>query len=277
MKVKQLIRILVILLVFAALITSFQDKLIFFPMAWPKDFVMPGAFKNGTITQATLKTPDGISLDAYFAKAASADPANEKVVLFSHGNGGNLAYRLGKLNRICEAGFSVFIYDYRGFGRSTGKPDVQGAIIDGKTALAYLLEEKQIKPENIILYGESLGTGIAAEILKDSDKSFAGVVLESGFASLGAQANRRFPIIGAMILKKDLPTLETIKNYKGELLIIHSKNDGVIPYSDSELLFAACQSDHKLLFTIEGAGHNDPVWDDPKYLQTWQDFKKNLQ
>lgn len=223
-----------------------------------------------------LKTADGIKIDAVFVKTTKADTAAEKVILFSHGNAGNLINRFARIDRMCEAGFSVLIYDYRGFGRSTGKPDVSGAITDGKTALDYLLTDRKIKPENIILYGESLGTGVAGELLKDSGKSFAGLVLESGFASLGAQAERRLPFIGTMILKKDMPTLETIKSYKGRLLIIHSKNDSIIPYSDSEKLLAACPSANKTLYTIEGAGHNDPVWDDPRYLQTWLDFKQTL-
>lgn len=277
MKKRYFRNITVILLVFAVLIMTFQDKIIFFPSPWPENFALPAAIRNGSLEQILLKTTDGINIDAVFVKAATADAANEKVILFSHGNAGNLLNRFGKINRMCEAGFSVLIYDYRGFGRSTGKPDVSGAITDGRAALEYLLTDRQFKPENIILYGESLGTGVAAELLKASEKIFAGLVLESGFASLGAQAGRRFPLIGAMILKRDLPTLETIKSYQGKLLIIHSKNDGIIPYSDSEKLLAACPSPHKTMYTIEGAGHNDPVWDDPRYLQTWLDFKQTLQ
>ncbi|EKD83824.1 MAG: hypothetical protein ACD_39C00426G0003, partial [uncultured bacterium] len=147
---------------------------------------------------------------------------------------------------------------------------------DGKTALQWLFSEKKIKSEDIVLYGESLGTGVAAEILKDAKASFAGLVHESGFASLGAQANRTIPLIGRLILKTDLPTSETIKNYHGRLLVIHSRKDSIIPYSDGELVFASCPSEQKTMYTIENAGHNDPVWDDPAWLKHWQTLMSQL-
>ena len=271
-----MIRILFILLVFAGLVMAFQDKLIFFPGAWPADFKLPERLVNCTLTPVTLQTSDGVKLNALFAKS-TAEGGGGKTILFSHGNAGNLLHRASKIDRMCEAGFDVFIYDYRGYGRSEGSPTVTGAIIDGKTALQWLFSEKQIKPEEIVLYGESLGTGIAAEILKDSPASFAALVHESGFASLAAQANRTIPLIGRLILKADLPTSETIKNYHGRLLVIHSRKDEVIPYSDSELLFNICPSKHKTIYTIEASNHNDAVWDAPAWLKHWQALMSELQ
>ncbi|MBU1105287.1 MAG: alpha/beta hydrolase [Candidatus Riflebacteria bacterium] len=276
MSKKRIINVLVILVVFAGLAMAFQDKLIFFPGAWPANFNLPDKLKSCNLTGVSLKTTDNISLDAVFAQTTAA-AKNGKTILFSHGNAGNLLHRVGKIDKMCEAGFDVLIYDYRGFGRSTGTPTVAGAIIDGKTALQWLLSEKKLKPDKIVLYGESLGTGVAAEILRDTKTSFAAMVLESGFASLGAQASRRIPLIGRYILKKDLPTSETIKNYHGRLLLIHSRKDGIIPYSDGELVFASCPSDYKTMYTIETAGHNDPVWDDPAWLQTWLKLSGELE
>ncbi len=250
----------------------FQDNLIFFPGPWPKGYALPQTLKHCGLMQLELTTPDKVKIDALYAHSVAKATPGEKVILFSHGNAGNLIHRLSKIDRMCEAGFNVLIYDYRGFGRSTGSPDVRGAIIDGQTALDWLLKDQNIAPENIILYGESLGTGIAAELLKNNSHNFAGLVLESGFASLGTQASRRFPAIGAIILKHDLPTIETLHTYKGPLLLIHSKQDEIIPYGDSEAMLAACPSEKKSLFTIEKMGHNSPVWELPQYLETWQNF-----
>lgn len=275
MNIKRIIRIIVILLVFTFLVTGFQDKLIFFPAAWPAGFRLAEKIDNCTLESVTLQTSDGISLDAVFAK--STKPAGKsRTVLFSHGNAGNLLNRFGKVDRICEAGFDVFVYDYRGFGKSGGVPTVAGAIKDGMTALNWLVSEKKIRPEEIVLYGESLGTGVTAEILRNSNASFSALVHESGFASLAVQAGRRIPLIGGYILKTDLPTSETLKNYHGRLLVIHSRKDEIIPFSDGELIFACSPSTSKTMYTIESAGHNDPVWESQEWLEHWQALMRQL-
>jgi fermentation-respiration switch protein FrsA (DUF1100 family) len=276
MKAKRMIRIVAILLAFYILILVFQDKIIFFPHPWPESFVLPEKLDNCRLQAVELTTSDGVKLDAVYAESFSTTEDERKVVLFSHGNAGNLIGRLDKADKICKIGFDVFIYDYRGFGRSQGSPNVKGAIIDGITALNYLTDTKKIKKENIVIYGESLGTGIAAELIKGNESAFAGLVLESGFASLSAQASRKFPGIGKLILKRDLPTIDIIKNYSGKLLIIHSKADKIIPYTDSEKVLAACPSESKTILTFEGARHNDPVWYKPEYIQAWQNFRKSL-
>jgi len=276
MRAKRIVNVIIIIVVFIVLVTVLQDRLIFFPGAWPAGFELPEKLGNITLTPITLQTPDGIKIAAVLAETAT--PAEQrKTVLFSHGNAGNLLHRFGKIEKMCKAGFDVFIYDYRGYGRSEGSPTVAGAISDGKTALQWLLDEKKISSTDIVLYGESLGTGVAAELLRESDLRFAAVVHESGFASLSAMAGRRIPLIGSFILKRDMPTSETIKNYHGRLLVIHSRKDGVIPYSDSEIIYNACPSSHKTLYTIETAGHNDAVWDDPAWLKHWKQLMNDLQ
>jgi fermentation-respiration switch protein FrsA (DUF1100 family) len=277
MKTRRAVPIIVILVVFIVLVTVLQDRLIFFPGAWPAGFKLPERLGNITLTPVTLQTPDGIKIDAVFTETASPPAGQRKTVLFSHGNAGNLLHRFGKIEKMCAAGFDVFIYDYRGYGRSEGSPTVGGAISDGKTALKWLLDEKKISSEDIVLYGESLGTGVATEIMRESGLKFAALVHESGFASLATMAGRRIPLFGSYILKRDLPTSDTIKNYHGRLLVIHSRKDGVIPYSDSEMLYNICPSSHKTLYTIEAAGHNDAVWDDPTWLQHWQQLMRDLQ
>lgn len=276
MRAKRIVNVIIIVVVFIVLVTVLQDRLIFFPGPWPAGFKLPEKLGNITLTPVTLQTPAGIKIDAVFAETAT--PAEQrKTVLFSHGNAGNLLHRFGKIEKMCAAGFDVFIYDYRGYGRSKGSPTVAGAISDGKTALTWLLDVKKIKSEDIVLYGESLGTGVATEIMRESGLQFAALVHESGFASLGTMAGRRIPLIGRYILKRDMPTDETIKSYHGRLLVIHSRKDGVIPYSDSELLYNICPSPHKTLYTIETAGHNDAVWDDPVWFKHWQQLMSDLQ
>ncbi|MFZ5949742.1 MAG: alpha/beta hydrolase, partial [Candidatus Rifleibacteriota bacterium] len=186
---------------------------------------------------------------------------------------GNLLNRMDKVNHFCQMGYSVLVYDYRGFGLSSGTPDVEGAKKDADAALIFLKQTFNYANSEIVIYGESLGTGLAAELVRKADHPFAGLVLESGFASLKTQANRRFPGIGTLILKADLPTLTTISAYKGPLLIIHSRKDEVIPFSDSETLYNASPSAQKFFLALESGGHNDPVWNDPKYEEAWNFLK----
>lgn len=275
MNKKTLIRVSVILLVFAGLIFVFQDKLIFFPAAWPEGFKLPEKIGITTISSVKIPVNEEVTLDAVFASPGLEVSKRPQVILYNHGNASNLLHRIERVTKLCEMGFPVLVYDYRGFGRSTGKPDVNGAIADGKAALAFLQATFNYQPAEIIIYGESLGTGVAAELVKQTPASFSALVLESGFASLSAQANRRFPLIGGLILKRDLPTIDFIKSFQGKLLIIHSKNDEIIPYSDSEKLFAASPSKQKQMLTLEGVGHNDPVWNKPEYRPTWEALFNN--
>lgn len=287
--VKKLLRIALILCVFAVLATALQDKIIFFPQPWPEKFVLPEKLKSCTIETLSFQTPDGKNIDAVLARPFSENNlenatdalsvqtgSDEHYLLFSHGNAGNLLYRFGKVEIMCQAGFNVLIYDYRGFGRSSGSPDVKGAITDGLTALKYLTDTLKVPHNKIVLYGESLGTGVSAEIMRHSGADFSGLVLESGFASLGKQAERKFPIIGRYILKADMSVIDAVKSFKGPTLVVHSRADEMIPFSDSEEVFAASVSAEKKHHIIENAGHNDPVWENPEYLSAWSDFYKLL-
>ncbi len=269
---KTMIRVAIILTVFALGLFMFQEKLIFFPAPWPENFKLPEKFGSANLSEVKIPVNEEITLDAVFA--TPIENPRPGVILYNHGNAGNLLNRMERISKFCEMGFSVLIYDYRGFGRSSGSPEVIGAIEDSKAALAFLQKTFNFQPAETIVYGESLGTGIAAELIRQNPASFSALVLESGFASLSAQASRRFPGVGTLILKRDLPTLDLVKTYQGRLLIIHSKEDEVIPYSDSETLFAAAVSTDKKMLTLTGVGHNDPVWNLPEYRATWEDFFK---
>ncbi|OIP23095.1 hypothetical protein AUK22_10020, partial [bacterium CG2_30_54_10] len=194
------------------------------------------------------------------------------VLLFSHGNAGNLVHRFPKILELASLPLDIFVYDYRGFGQSDGSPSVPGAIIDGEAALAWLTKEKKIPMDRIILYGESLGSGITTALASPRLDKIAGIVIESGFRSLSCRASKRIPIIGPLILSQDLPNTTILSLYKGPFFVIHSKADGVIPFEDGEALFAACPSTRKTFLKLEGVGHNDAVWKLPDYLPAWRVF-----
>ncbi|GAB4275155.1 MAG: alpha/beta hydrolase [Candidatus Rifleibacteriota bacterium] len=271
---KKLLQIAIILVIFGVSVFYLQDRLIFIPSPWPQSFTLPERLDNCNLTEIFFDTTDGQTLHAVKAEPFSGKAKH--IILFSHGNAGNIVHRLNKTDHLCKLGFSVFLYDYRGYGKSTGRPTVAGTFLDGEAALDYVINKEKYQKKQIILYGESLGTGISAHLIGSDPNAFAGLVHESGFASLGAQANRRFPFIGSLLLKKDMPSLATISHYRGKLMVIHSKSDETIPISDSEMIFEACPSPEKRFVVLERAKHNDPVWKNKIYQDAWTSFKYSL-
>lgn len=208
------------------------------------------------------------------SSAGAASPADDgrPVVLYSHGNGGNLAFVLYQLATLATLPVDLFAYDYRGFGQSEGTPDVPGSIRDGEAALRYLTGERKIPLERIILYGFSIGTGITMGVARPHLDRIGGIVLEAGISSLREKAYSLFWIFGPLVLTDDFPNSQILGGYHGPLLIVHSKDDEVNKYVNAERLFAACPSTNKKLLSLTGAHHNDAIHGLPEYLAAWRDF-----
>lgn len=182
-----------------------------------------------------LKTADGESLDAWWAPLASTSP----VVLLCHGNGGNIAYRLAKLQLLRRAGASVLLFDYRGYGRSTGKPSEQGTYEDGEAAYRFLLSTG-VAPGRIVLYGESLGNGIAIELAARHPGGYGGLVVDSAFTSIKAMAKRVFPHLPASwLVRYRYDNLAKIGKVDRPALFLHSPDDEIVPYAMGRALFEA--------------------------------------
>jgi hypothetical protein len=275
MNTKRIRNISIILAAFFIIAYMIQDKLILHPRPWPANFALPANLENCSLEGMNITTDDGIKINAVYAKSNFKASNTARVVLYNHGNAGNLVGRLAKLDVICKTGLDVLLYDYRGFGASQGTAQAEKVIKDARACLDYLLKQKNFKTREIILYGESLGTGVAAKLLQVTNKQFATLVLESGFASLSAQAGRTLPLIGPLILKESFPTIDILKNYQGKLVLIHSKKDEIIPFSDSEKLFKACPSKSKVFYHYQDAGHNSAVWNLPVYFERWQKIAQN--
>jgi len=205
--------------------------------------------------------------------AGMAAVGGRPFLLFSHGNGGNLYYNLERAYTLVrQLNVDLLLYDYRGFGRSEGTPDTAGVIRDGEAVLDYVLNTLKVPSERLILYGVSLGTGVTATMLRKNGMKCAGVVFESGFRSLAAMAGNRFPVIGPLVLRGNLPSDEIYGAYQGPFQVIHSRNDEVIGFWHGEAIYQVCPSVKKSLYTMTAVGHNDPVWRNPEYIKTWATF-----
>jgi uncharacterized protein len=198
-----------------------------------------------------LPTPDGEKINGWFIPSLHA---NAPVILFFHGNAGNISHRLEKLACFQELGADVFIIDYRGYGRSTGAPSEQGTYRDARAAYEYLTQERNISPSRIVLYGESLGSAVAVELATKTP--VGGLIIEEPFTSTADVGRRLFPFLPVgWLVQNKYDSIHKIGHIKASLLIFHSRNDEMFPYSFAERLLAAAP-EPKRLVALSGS-HND--------------------
>ena len=206
------------------------------------------------------------------------NPSSNRVLLYLHGNGGNIASNLEHAVRLRNFGASVLIVDYRGYGRSTGGfPSESRVYEDAEVAWQYLVQQKKIKPEEIIIYGHSLGGAIAIELASHHPEA-GGLIAESTFTSIEDMSKKQhvysfFPI--HLLLSQKFASLSKIPAVKMPALFIHGTGDELAPYHMSERLYEAAVGPKKLVL-IEDAGHEDcAIVGGEKYKNAVQAFLKN--
>jgi len=181
-----------------------------------------------------LRTADNILLHGWYC----AKTGSKKVILLFHGNTGNISDCLASLKIFSDLGYSSLVFDYRGYGRSQGKPDELGTYRDADTAWEWLLREQHFAPSDVIILGRSLGAAIGANLA--SKHNPAAVVLESTFTSLPDIAAEKHRLVPARLMTRfNYNTLDLIKQINSPILIIHGPDDSVISYKHGRRLFAA--------------------------------------
>jgi fermentation-respiration switch protein FrsA (DUF1100 family) len=199
-----------------------------------------------------LVASDGVRLHGWFVPAGpdEAGATGQTTVVFLHGNAGNISHRLEKLLLLHELGVNVVLVDYRGYGRSEGEPSEEGTYRDGEAALAAAGTDAR----NVVVYGESLGTGVAVELAVRH--RLRGVILEAPFTSLPDVGQRLFPYLPVRWLARTrYENLEKIGRLRAPLLILHSREDEMLEWAHAERLLAAA-AEPKRLVALAG-GHND--------------------
>ena len=177
------------------------------------------------IEKVNIKTQDGIELLSWYHQKNSSQ---YKTILFFHGNAGSLENRIHKINHFNEMNINFLLVSWRGFSGNNGKPTEKGLYEDAKSAVDWL-ESKGINKNQIIIYGESLGTGVAVEIAQNNN--FAGVILESPFTSMSAAGKKKYPFLPVKLLLKDkYENIKKIKNVKIPILVMHGKVDKIVPF-----------------------------------------------
>jgi len=222
-----------------------------------------------------LETEDGESIAAWFISAgkegAGADTnANIRTILVCHGNAGDIGDRIDSIKTFHDLGMNVFIFDYRGYGDSSGRPTEQGTYLDGMAAWNHLVEEKGVAAGDIVLFGRSLGAAVAAWLAVEVEP--AALVTESAFTSAPDMAASMFPFLPVKWLCRfKYNTLERIGRAGCPVLVVHSREDEMIPFKHALRLFEAASEPKKLLETL--GGHNYGGMEaDRRYVDVFVDF-----
>ncbi len=202
-----------------------------------------------------LKTSDGLRLHAWFFAADQSSPRAKFVMLFCHGNGGNLTSRPGYYRAILETGVNLLTFDYRGYGRSDGDPSEAGTYTDAATAYAWL-RTRGFAPEHILVWGESLGGGIASHVA--ATEPVGGLMLQSTFTSIPDIGAELFPWLPVKLISRiKYDTHSRLPHLKCPVVVMHSRGDTTIRFHHGERNFAAAR-EPKAFVELEG-DHNDPL------------------
>jgi len=239
------------LIVAVVLIRFLENRLIFFPPRFPEGFdPLPQSYGLPP-EEVWISAADGIRLNAWFFPV----PDSPKVLLCFHGNAENIGFGLSRTKVLSRLGVNIFAIDYRGYGKSEGSPDEPGVYRDGEAAYRYLVEVRGFEPQNIVLYGQSLGGAVAIDLA--SRRTCGGLIVESTFTSIREMARRvlRIPLFEYAV-KSRFDSATKIAAVRAPILVIHGTRDEVIPFSMGRRLFEAAP-EPKQFFTVEGAGHDD--------------------
>ncbi len=249
MLINLLITALVAYLGLVLLVYLAQSRLIYFPE--------PG--------REIVSTPDQIGLPYESVEIATADdemlhawyvpaPEAKATILFFHGNAGNISHRMDYLPMFHRLGYNTLIFDYQGYGKSSGAPSELGTYQDAIATCQFLTEEKNISPAEIILFGESLGGAIAAWLAADKNSGL--LVLASTFTSVPDMAEKIYPFLPVRLIARiNYNTLESLQSITSPVFVAHSPQDEVIPFEHGQRLYQAA-AEPKQFLTLQG-GHNN--------------------
>ena len=230
-------------------IMIFEESLIFFPSRYPDGNWHP----EFQFEDVWFAAADGTKLHGWYLPHDDA----RAIVLFAHGNGGNLSHRDFLLRALHDRlGVAVMIFDYRGYGRSEGTPTEAGVLQDARAARTWLAQRAGVPESELVLMGESLGDGVVVDLAADGGTR--GLILESSFASLPDVAAHHYGWLPVKLLMKSrLDSASKIGRYHGPLLQFHGDADRIVPFETGQKLFNAA-NDPKEFVMIPRGNHNDP-------------------
>lgn len=225
-----------------------QREMIYVPSRHRPD---PAKWHVPEMRPVTLKTDDGLDLLAWWRPPASA---TAPVIVYYHGNGGHLGRHAFRMRTYLDKGWGVLTPTWRGYSGNPGSPSEEGLYRDGRAALRFVIGEK-IAPDRVVIYGHSLGTGVAVQMATEFQER--AVVLESPFSSVADVAKSRFPFLPVDLLLKDrFDSREKVRHIGAPLLLMHGLKDRIVPAKFGKRLFASAISPKQGHFIDRGSHNN---------------------
>lgn len=262
-----LLSIFIGLLVINAWMYYQQPKMLFFPF---KDVAENPRDWGMSYIDVAIHTEDGLELDGWYVPFSGA----KQVVLFLHGNAGNISHRRASLQIFHNLKMNVLMVDYRGYGLSEGSPSEAGFYLDAMAAWSYLIDEKGFAENDVVIFGRSLGGAVAANLA--SQVEARGLILESTFTSSRDMADSLFPVLSHLLFVRfDLNTDERIQTVHSPVLILHSPNDDVIPYELGERVFELA-NEPKQFYRLRGDHNSGFYQSQPAYEQVLAEWMRAL-
>lgn len=256
-----------LVIAFLALFSGFmylqQPGMIFFPdrqiettpQTWGYDY-----------EEVSFTSSDKLSLHGWYIPRKGAS----KTLLFLHGNAGNISHRGDSVRIFHQLGLNVLIFDYRGYGRSEGKPSEQGIYLDAHAAWQYLMQTRKLNGQDIIIFGRSLGAAVATHLAADVKP--AGLILESVFSSARDMADEIFPVASRlMYVRFDFNSEKLVRRVSSPLLVLHSPEDEIIPFRLGQKVFQSA-NEPKRFFIMKGDHNNGFLLSQPQYEQAIREF-----
>ena len=217
-----------------------------------------------------FRTEDGLRLNGWYVPAGNS----QYTVLFCHGNGGNIMHRLDSINIFYNLGLSCFIFDYRGYGSSEGKTNEEGTYLDAMAAYKWLTDEKKISPDDIIIFGRSLGGSIAAQLAAKVEAR--ALIIESAFTSYVDVGRKFYPYMPVRWFARfSYRTIDYIKDVRCPVMIIHGRDDEIVPFEFGLDLYEAA-NEPKEFVEIFGSHNDGFVVSSEVYNKAWNKWLKFL-
>ena len=242
--------LLALYVLMVAYVAVMQRSFFYFPTVTRPDMAAAGV--AGKMDVVSVRTQDGLDIEGWYAPPEAGKP----VILMFHGNGGAIDMRGFKAMEFIPDGYGVLLGEYRSYGGNPGKPSEKGFYDDARAYISFLTKEKNIPIQDIVLYGESLGTGVAV-LMAIENSEVKALVLETPYTTLPDVAQRHMFYVPVKLFMRDrYDSLSRIAKVKSPILFLHGTADYIVPYEQGKKLYDTAITP-KIMQTFPGGGHNN--------------------